>query len=127
MYIEQCNIRNVILAGDFNVDFSRNNAHAVYFKDFSIRTDLVYTFDMPNADKGYTYHDPANNSYSCIDHFHVSSRLCDLTLCIHRCNLALNPSKHMPVLMDVNVEIIHRYIGEDCSEDRAKPIAWHRV
>ncbi len=104
------NIRNVILAGDFNVDFSRNNAHDVYFKDFSIRTDLVYTFDMLNADKGYTYHDPANNSYSCIDHFHVSSVMCDLASCIHRCNLALNPSKHMPVLMDVNVEIIHRDI-----------------
>ncbi len=29
--------------------------------------------------------------------------------------------------MDVNVEIIYRDIGEDCSEDRAKPISWHRV
>ncbi len=33
----------------------------------------------------------------------------------------------MAVLMDVNLEIIHRDIGEDCSEDRAKPIAWHIV
>ncbi len=65
MYIEQCNIRNVNLAGDFNVDFGRdNNAHGVYFKYFSMRTDLYYTFDMPNADKGYTYHDPENNNYS---------------------------------------------------------------
>ncbi len=90
MFIEQCNIRNVILAGDLNIDFNRKNAHVMYLKDFSIRKDFIYTFDMPNADKGYKYHNPANGSYSCIDHFHLSSGLCDLTQHILRCNIPLN-------------------------------------
>ncbi len=62
--IYQYYLAKVILAGDFNVDFSNNNVHDVYCKVFSIRIDFVYTFDMPNAETGYTYHDPANNSYS---------------------------------------------------------------
>ncbi len=73
----------------------------------SLRKDFIYTFDMPNADKGYTYHDPANSSYSCIDHFHISSGLCNLTQYILRCNIPLNPSKHMPVLLELDVKIMH--------------------
>ncbi len=45
MFIEQCNIRNVILAGDLNIDFNKTNAHNLYFKDFSIRKDFTYVFD----------------------------------------------------------------------------------
>ena len=127
MFIEQCNIRNVILAGDLNIDFDRKIAHDMYFKDFNIRKDFIYTFDMLNADKGYTYHDPANGSYSCIDHFHISSGLCDLTQHIRRCNIPLNPSKHMPVLLELDVKIMHKNIIVDSTDDREKPIAWHKI
>ena len=50
----------MILAGDFNIDFSRKHAHDVYFKDFSIRTGFMDAFDLPNTDIGYTYHGPAS-------------------------------------------------------------------
>ncbi len=87
----------------------------------------MYTFDIPNAYKGCRYYDPANNSYSCIDHFPFSTGLCDMTSCIHRCILSPTPSKHMPVLMDMNMESIHRYMVEDCSVKKAKATTLYRV
>ncbi len=99
----------------------------MYFKDSSIRKDFIYTFDMPNADKGYTYHDPANRNYSCIDHFHISLGLCDLTQHSLRCNIPLNTSKHMPVLLELDVTIMHKNIVVDSTDEREKPIAWHKI
>ncbi len=82
------NIRNVILAGDLNIDFSCKNAHGVYFN--------------------------------------VSSCLYGLTQCVQRCNLPLNPSKHIPTLIHMNVDILHRKINEVNKMGGDKPLAWHR-
>jgi exonuclease III len=46
MFFEKCHIRNAILAGDLNVDFSCKNAHDVYFKNFASRNDLICCCDM---------------------------------------------------------------------------------
>ncbi len=57
---------------------------------------------------------------------YILSGLCDLTQCILRCNMPLNPSNHMPVLISINVGILHRDVHYDVSEVRNKPIAWYK-
>ncbi len=68
MFIEQFKVRNIVFVGDLSIDFNRKNAHDIYFKDYCESRNIKDTFDLPIADIGYTYHDPSNNSYSCIDH-----------------------------------------------------------
>jgi hypothetical protein len=41
--------------------------------------------------------------------------------------MLVNPSKHIPVLLKLDVEIMHRYIDEGNTEVKGKPIAWNRV
>ncbi len=52
MFIEQCKVRNIVLAGDFNIDFNCKNAHDIYFKDYCQSRNIKYAFDLPIADKG---------------------------------------------------------------------------
>ncbi len=67
-FIENSGITRVIISGDMNLDLSCHNAHDMYFRDFIDRQNLIYTFHLPVADKGYTYYDMANGCKSCIDH-----------------------------------------------------------
>ncbi len=60
MFIEQCKVRNIVLAGDLNIDCNHKNAHDICFKDHCESINIKHTFDLPIADKGYTYHDPSN-------------------------------------------------------------------
>ncbi len=110
-----------------NLDFSRHHAHDLYYREIIDRQDLVYTFDLPIADKGYTYYDMSNNSKSCIDHFSVHSSLCDSVSNVKRCEHALNPSKHLPLLLDIYVNTTRRDIGAEENLQNEVPICWHRV
>ena len=127
LFIEKSGITRVIMGGDMNLDLSRHNSHDMYFRDFIDRQNLVYTFDLPVADKGYTYYDLANSCKSCIDHFSVYYALCDSVLGIQRCEHALNPSKHLPVVMDISVNTMKRDIHVDQDPQTEMPICWHRV
>ncbi len=103
IFIENSGITRVIIGGDMNLDLSHHNAHDMYFRDFIDIQNLIYTFHLPVADKGGTYYDMANGCKSCIDHFSVHNSLCDSVLSIQRCEHALNPSKHLPLVMDISV------------------------
>ncbi len=46
MLIEQCKLRNLVLAGDLNIDFNSKNAH-----DYCESRNIKYTFDLSIADK----------------------------------------------------------------------------
>ena len=127
LFIEKSGITRVIMGGDMNLDLSRHNSHDMYFRDFIDRQNLVYTFDLPVADKGYTYYDLANSCKSCIDHFSVYYALCDSVLGIQRCEHALNPSKHLPVVMDISVNTMKRDMHVDQDPQTEMPICWHRV
>ena len=127
IFIEKCNIRNVILAGDMNVDFNRKNAHDVYFSEFIARKDICCTLNLLVSDSRYTYHDPANGSFSCIDHFSLSSGLCDSVMYVSRYDSPLNPSKHLPIILLIATETVPSEIKDDTNGNDALPIAWHRV
>ena len=59
----------VLLGGDLNIDFSRNNAHDLYFKSLLERVSLTSCWDMPISTPDYTYSSPHCDSTSQIDHF----------------------------------------------------------
>ncbi len=68
-----------------------------------------------------------NNSKSCIDHFSVHSLLCDSVSNVKRCEHALNPSKHLPLVLDICVNTTRRDIGAEEGLQNEAPICWHRV
>ncbi len=41
--------------------------------------------------------------------------------------MPLNPSNHMPVLISINIGILHRVLHNDISEFRNIPIVWFKV
>ncbi len=48
-------------------------------------------------------------------------------LSIQRCEHDLNPSKNLPLIIDINVNIISRVIRSDQDPPTELPICWHRV
>lgn len=127
MFLEQRNERHIVLTGDMNLDYARGNAHDVYFRDFINRHGLIDSFDLDVADKGFTYHDPNNGCFTCIDHFSINSGLCDCVLGVDRYDMALNPSKHLPVILNINVQIDHTHVEDSDSKIHEAPISWHKV
>ena len=118
---------NIIVGGDMNLDLNRGNAHDIYFKDFMERYDLINTFNLPNADVGYTYYDIENGGRSCIDHLNVHRSLCGVVKAVSRCDLALNPSKHLPVLVDLDISY-DTEVRVNREESQAPlPISWCKV
>ncbi len=88
------------------MDLSRHNARNMYYRDIIDIQNLVYTFDLP-------YYDMSNNNKSCINHFSVHSSLCDSVSNVKRCECALNPSKYLPLLLDICVNTTRRDIGAE--------------
>ncbi len=126
MFIENSRITRVIIGGDMNLDLSRHNMHDMYCRDFIDRQNLINTFHLPVVDKGYTYYDVANGCKSCINHFSVHYSLGDSVLSIQRCEHAVNPSKYLPLVMGISVNIISREILLDQDTPTELPICWHR-
>jgi exonuclease III len=129
IFINQNDFRNVILAGDLNVDFSRQNSHDVFVKNYARINDFVCSVDLSNAEKGYTYHDPYNGSFSCIDHFLVNSGLSDCVVYIMRCDYHDNPSKHLPLMMELKLrdELVRNVCNSSDGVTNGTPIAWYKV
>ena len=126
-FIHSCGSNRIVVAGDLNVDFVRGNAHDKYMKDFMGRWNLVDSFDLAVANKGYTYHDFSNGGKSCIDHFLVHHSLCDSVMKVSRCEHALNPSKHLPVIMEIFEDKNTIDVNDNGVTRMVPPISWNRV
>ena len=46
---------------------------------------------------------------------------------VERCEHALNPSKHLPVAVDINVSTERAVMREEPAPQNKRSIAWHRV
>ena len=129
IFVQQCikNGKHVIIGGDLNIDMSRNNAHDLYFKDVMERYDFVSMLDISSSNVEYTYHDPSNDCFTCIDHFCVSHELSQSVTNISRCDEPLNPSNHSPLLMSVTCSQLYVVLDENQNSGLSVPIAWHKV
>ena len=112
-----------------NNDTSRKCAHDLYYLDFIQRNNLSHTWFLPVADKGFTYHDIYLNSFICIDHFNISSGCVNGVLSVERYDIPVNPSKHLPIIMDIEMSRDHSGTEQanKGTNNVGLPIAWHKV
>ena len=93
-----------------NNDTSRKCAHDLYYLNL-----------------GCIYHDIYLNSFSCIDHFNISSGSVNGVLSVDRYDIPVNPSKHLPVKMDIELSIDYSGTEQANKGTNNAPIAWHKV
>ena len=121
---------SIIIGGDLNIDFSRGNAHDVYFRDLLYRYDLVSCWDIPCARPDYTFFSWNNNhmNTSCIDYFCFKQNLVPNVDNIYVYDCALNPSGHRPIVATITVklETIAHKQTDQCHQT-GDGIVWHKV
>ena len=126
LFIQQCAGKHIVIGGDVNVDFIRRNAHDKCFQDFLERNSHIDVYSLQNCNVSYTYNDPHNNCFSCIDHFCISNNLCQSVESAFVCNEPLNPSYHLPVILTLSCHT-ERLELDEVTNDQYVPIAWHKV
>lgn len=115
----------IILGGDFNVDFKRNNAHTQHL------ISLMYRNLMANAwmDKRVdTYIATNMTARSQIDHFLCSDNVMASVKSMDVLKLHDNMSNHQPINLDLDLAHIQamRHVETDNAHLEAR-IAWHKV
>ena len=120
----------VLIAGDWNTDFTRKTAQTSSLKQFMSYCDLKYSFDHKNAAHEDTFYAFTGNGSSCIDFFLMSSPVFDKI--VHSCVLwdGINLSPHQPVLlcldMKCGVQSSVRY-NSDSIDKQERKLAWHKA
>lgn len=126
LFIQQCNGKHIIIGGDMNLDVKRGNAHDKYYKDWCDRLECCYVHTLSDCTIDYTYNDPAKNCFSCLDHFTVNRHLQRQIVSASVCDEPLNPSYHMPVLLNINITP-DRINLCDGNANRKNVVAWHKI
>ena len=119
----------IILAGDWNTHFDRNNAQTQHLLEFITRNNLKVCWDNPNAVKDYTYMNFSLSHFSCIDHFIVSSNIFDSISSSSVLTDCANPSNHALIMMDIAIAFQSYLKPRTLSREPnaiPKPL-WHKV
>ena len=82
---------DIIICGDFNTSFERDNAQTRCLKNFLLRNNLRVSWESSKSQKAPKYENYNLGHSSCIDHFAISTDIydsiannyveCDLGLC----------------------------------------------
>jgi len=70
----------VIICGDFNTSFDRDNRQTRCLTEFMVRNNLRKCWDSPCSTSDYTYDNFVLNQRSCIDHFLCSVNVFDTSI-----------------------------------------------
>lgn len=101
--IEQNQDCHVVLAGDFNVDFSRPSTHGPILTSFCQTNNMHPAMSHTNCNVDYTYHFGMSR-FSILDHFIVSEVIFDSSVssvsCLHSVD---NLSDHEPVVIQLQM------------------------
>ena len=118
----------VVLGGDLNVDFRRNNAHSNWISDIMARNAMINAWDSPQGVPDDTYIAHQNVSKSQIDHFLCTGNLLQTIQNVNVLTFSNNMSNHRPIALKLNVdEVISMPLAlTQCSDGRNR-ISWHRV
>ena len=116
---------NIIIGGDLNLDFSRKNAHDLYFMDLLYRHNLRPGWQSSVAKSDYTFTN--GNAYTQIDHFCLDHYLLCKVIDMYPHDCALNPSGHRPIVfaLEANQQSVNVKAVDDTSPSRT--ILWHKV
>ncbi|ELT96186.1 hypothetical protein CAPTEDRAFT_185982 [Capitella teleta] len=99
MYANPCH--EYVVCGDFNVSFTRNNAHSRRLEEFLQRHGLSKCWDSPISNMSNTYQNFSLNQFSCIDHICLSNRVFSSIESCEVISDLTNPSNHSA--LDVKV------------------------
>jgi exonuclease III len=126
--ISRFNDCSIIVGGDMNLDYKRQNAHDLYFSRLLTQCDMLDCWSLNGARKDYTYCDYFNHT-SCIDHFNISSDMGYLVKEVYPIDCALNPSNHRPIhmYMDLESEIADVPAGNTKKGSSKQPISWSNI
>ena len=98
-------VNHIIIGGDMNTDFSRNNPHSKSLDKFCNIEKLYRCLKLNGADVPYTFCSKANQSYSTIDNFFVTENICNW---IEKYYTVFNHddfSDHFPVRLCLKLDI----------------------
>ena len=120
---------HIIITGDFNTCFSRDNAQSKCLSEFLVRGNLFVSWKLPSAKRGNTYNNLSLGHHSFIENVFVSKNIFDcITInIIVDMSDGINPSMHSIILLSfkfiMNV-IINTYqncsiINSNCLWDKA--------
>ena len=126
----QCDVS--VIVGDFNVDFSRDNASANYLSTFMASSDLVACDLTLGSSIRYTDERDGGSVRSWIDHIlcngshsHLISQVCPI-------NSGVNFSDHLPIsfvlaVSPVRVASSPAYVASDCSPPSSPLCNWSKA
>ncbi len=120
------NVKHILVAGDFNVDPGRNNAHFNYLNAMMERTNLISSWHHGNARKDYTFTSNDGTGKSCIDHMYCSMELYQSIQSVSVLTHALNPSNHDPVTSNFKMDVNTSSNSSSNSSFKPRP-AWHKA
>ena len=124
--ISHDNIENIVIAGDFNTDLSRDaSLHCSALLDFCESRDLrlLQLLDVSQAD--FTYLNASTNVSSLIDHFIASEALCSSVMRYECLHIGHNLSDHCPIILTLNVTA-HQASGQSTRNARLR-YSWHKA
>jgi len=128
LYLQE-NPTYFIFAGDFNVDFRRQNAHSRWLGDLMGRLNLVDSWSLSCVIPQETYIGPNFSSKSRIDYISCSGNLQQAVVDVDVIKNDSNMSNHRPVCMDLHLSqnsVVYKD-ADNHSTGNGACVAWHKV
>ena len=125
--IDSQSTKYVILGGDLNVDFRRNNAHSNWIYNMAVRQGLIDTWTLPESKPADTYIAYNHSARSRIDHFMCSNNLAHCVQGLDVLELSNNLSNHRPIRLQLNIDMTCGVSDASVTIDKGKCVSWHRA
>ena len=122
----------IVIAGDFNIDLHRCNAHSKFRGEFCERMHLSLCVNFMSHSISHTR--SCNGIYSLIDHFAISSDMVSSDICkrYYVCDDCVvnyvNLSDHDPICLSLSLPFIHPALLFAKSAPLSRPqVNWHKA
>ncbi len=125
--LNKCECDAVIITGDLNTSFQRDNAQTRCLNAIIARNNIKVCWDSPKITHDYTYVNHSLGHKSCIDHFLLSCNLFDALVSGGVHYDPTNPSSHNIVNIEFQCAteyIVTRNEGQDVLGQRC---VWHKA
>ena len=127
-FIDRHSFDNIIIGGDFNVDFNRTNINRQHLLNFMIDLDLVSADQSASSHITHTYMRDDGLVSSWPDHFLCNRSFARSLTNIHCLDMGSNLSDHSPLACSLSIDTSCVPSFTPASSTPAQPrIAWHKV
>ena len=125
--LENTDCNGVVLCGDWNTAFARDNAQSKCLVDFITRCNLKVAWDHVKLTNGDTYVNRALGHRSCIDHFITSENVYREIVFNSVFDEADNTSTHLPVESCFRTSEFQRIKIEVEQSNSNDQLQWHKA